>query len=98
MEKELRDREQDIVELQRDLSEAEEKLSKCKSLLTTREWLISRDEIEIIVPFNATSLIGYPKLFWKAGAGDRTLGMCGNCSQEMLALKEEIVAQLKNNA
>ena len=48
LEKELRDREQDIVELQRDLSEAKEKLSKWKSLLTTREWLISRDEIEIM--------------------------------------------------
>ena len=47
LEEELRDREQDIVELQRDLSEAKEKLSKCESLLTTREWLISRDEIEI---------------------------------------------------
>ena len=46
--KELRDREQDIVELQRNLSEAKDKLSKCKSLLTTREWLISRDEIEIM--------------------------------------------------
>ena len=48
VEKELRDREQDIVELQRDLSEAKDKLSKCKSLLTTREWLIFRDEIEIM--------------------------------------------------
>ena len=48
VEKELRDREQDIVELQRDLSEAKDKLSKCKSLLTTREWLISRDEIEVM--------------------------------------------------
>ena len=48
LEKELRDREQDIVELQRDLSEAKEKLSKYESLLTTREWLISRDEIEVI--------------------------------------------------
>ena len=47
LEEELRDCEQDIVELQRDLSEAKEKLSKCESLLTTREWLISRDEIEI---------------------------------------------------
>ena len=48
VEKELRDREQDVVELQRDLSEAKDKLSKCKSLLTTREWLISRDEIEVM--------------------------------------------------
>ena len=48
LEKELRDREQDIVELQKDLSEAKEKLSKCESLLTTREWLIYRDEIEVI--------------------------------------------------
>ena len=54
--------------------------------------------LDPLVPVNATSLIGYPKLFWKAGADDRTLGMCGNCSQEMLALKEEIVAQLQNNA
>ena len=48
LEKELRDREQDIVELQRDLSEAREESSKRESLLTTREWLISRDEIEVI--------------------------------------------------
>ena len=48
LEKELRDREQDIVELQRDLSEAKDKLSKWESLLTTREWVISRDEIEIM--------------------------------------------------
>ena len=46
LEKELRDCEQDNVELQRELSTAKEKLSKCESLLTTREWLISRDEIE----------------------------------------------------
>ena len=48
LEKELRDCEQDNVELQRELSTAKEKLSKCESLLTTREWLISRDEIEIM--------------------------------------------------
>ena len=43
LEKELRDREQYIVELL-----SEEKLSKRESLLTTREWLIFRDEIEIM--------------------------------------------------
>ncbi|CAH3187026.1 unnamed protein product, partial [Porites evermanni] len=48
LEKELRDCEQDNVELQRELSTAKEKLNKCESLLTTREWLISRDEIEIM--------------------------------------------------
>ena len=48
LEKELNDREQDYIKLQRDLSEAKEQLNKCDSLLTTREWLISRDEIEIM--------------------------------------------------
>ena len=48
LEKELNDREQDYIKLQRDLSEAKEQLNKCDSLLTTREWLICRDEIEII--------------------------------------------------
>ena len=48
LERELNDREQDYIKLQRDLCETKEKLTKCESLLTTREWLISRDEIEIM--------------------------------------------------
>ena len=41
LERELNDREQDYIKLQRDLCETKEKLNKCESLLTTREWLIS---------------------------------------------------------
>ena len=48
LERELNDREQDYIKLQRDLHETREKLNKCESLLTTREWLISREEIEIM--------------------------------------------------
>ena len=48
LERELNDREQDYIKLQRDLCETKEKLNKCESLLTTREWLISREEIEIM--------------------------------------------------
>ena len=48
LERELNDREQDYIQLQRDLSETKEQLNKCDSLLTTREWLISRDELEIM--------------------------------------------------
>ena len=48
LERELNDREQDYIKLQRDLRETKEKLNKCESLLTTREWLISREEIEIM--------------------------------------------------
>ena len=48
LEREPNDREQDYIKLQRDLCETKEKLTKCESLLTTREWLISRDEIEIM--------------------------------------------------
>ena len=48
LERELNDREQDYIKLQRDLSETKEQLNKCDSLLTTRDWLISRDEIEIM--------------------------------------------------
>ena len=48
LERELNDREQDYIKLQRDLHKTREKLNKCESLLTTREWLISREEIEIM--------------------------------------------------
>ena len=48
LERELNDREQDYIKLQRDLCETKEKLNKCEFLLTTREWLISREEIEIM--------------------------------------------------
>ena len=44
LEKELNDREQDYIKLQRDLSEAKEQLSKCDSLLTTRE-VLGRGEL-----------------------------------------------------
>ena len=44
----MRDQVQDIVDLQRDLSVAKEKITKYESQLTTREWLISRDEIEVM--------------------------------------------------
>ena len=48
LERELNDREQDYIKLQRDLRETKEKLNKCESLLTAREWLISREEIDIM--------------------------------------------------
>ena len=48
LERELNDREQDYIKLQRDLCETKEKLNKCEFLLKTREWLISREEIEIM--------------------------------------------------
>ena len=47
LERELRDREQDIVNLQRDLSKAKETLSKYESQLKTRDWILSRDEVEL---------------------------------------------------
>ena len=48
LEKEFRDSVQDQVDLKRDLSEAKEKLSKFESQLMTRDWIISRHEIEIM--------------------------------------------------
>ena len=47
LEKELRDREQDIVILERDLSTAKKKLVQYESQLKQRDWVISRDEIQI---------------------------------------------------
>lgn len=44
-EKEVRDREQDIVELQSALSQSKETLYANESLLKTRDWVISRDDI-----------------------------------------------------
>ncbi|XP_073250575.1 dual specificity protein kinase shkB-like [Porites lutea] len=48
LEKEFRDSVQDQVDLKRDLSAAKEKLSKYESQLMTRDWIISRHEIEIM--------------------------------------------------
>jgi len=45
--RELRDRVQDIVELKRDLKEAKETKSKYELQLKTRDWILSRDEIEL---------------------------------------------------
>ena len=47
LERELRDREQDIVELRRDLNEANETKSKYELQLKTRDWILSRDEVEL---------------------------------------------------
>ena len=47
LERELRDREQDIVELRRDLNEANETKSKYELQLQTRDWILSRDEVEL---------------------------------------------------
>ena len=47
LERELRDREQDIVELRRDLKEAKETNSKYELQLKTRDWILSRDEVEL---------------------------------------------------
>ena len=45
--RELRDREQDIVELKRDLKEAKETKSEYELQLKTRDWILSRDEVEL---------------------------------------------------
>ena len=47
LEKQLRDQEQDIVGLKTALSTAKQTLSKYESLLKTRDWVISRDQIQI---------------------------------------------------
>ena len=45
--KELRDREQDIVVLERDLSTAKEKLTEYESQLKARDWVLCRDEVQL---------------------------------------------------
>ena len=47
LERELRDREHDAVQLKRDLKEAKEMLSKYELKLKTRAWILSRDEVEL---------------------------------------------------
>ena len=47
VEKELRDREQDNVTLKKDLSKATESIANYKSQLETRDWVISRDDIQV---------------------------------------------------
>ena len=47
LEKELRDQEQDNVVLTKNLSEANESIANYKSQLETRDWVISRDDIEV---------------------------------------------------
>ena len=47
LERELRDRVQDIVELKTDLKEAKETKSKYELQLKTRDWILSRDEVEL---------------------------------------------------
>ena len=62
LEKEFRDSVQDQVDLKRELSVANEKLSKYESQLITRDWIISRDEIEIMFD-NCLGDGGYGKVF-----------------------------------
>ena len=62
LEKEFRDSVQDQVDLKRELSVANEKLSKYESQLMTRDWIISRDEIEIMFD-NCLGDGGYGKVF-----------------------------------
>ena len=45
--KELRDREQDNVVLEKDLSAAKEKLSEYESQLKTRDWVLCRNEVQL---------------------------------------------------
>ena len=45
--KELRDREQDNVVLEKDLSAAKEKLTEYESKLKTRDWVLCRDELQL---------------------------------------------------
>ena len=47
LERELRDREHDAVQLKRDLKEAKETNSKYELKLKTHDWILSRDEIEL---------------------------------------------------
>ena len=47
LERELRDREHDALQLKRDLKEAKETLSKYQLKLKTRDWILSRDEVEL---------------------------------------------------
>ena len=47
LEKELRDREQDNVTLQRDLSAVKEKLSEYEFQLKTRDWVLCRTEVQL---------------------------------------------------
>ena len=47
LENELRDKDQDIVELQNALSEARQTLSANESQLKTRDWVISRNDIQM---------------------------------------------------
>ena len=47
LERELRDRVQDIVELKTDLKEAKETKSKYELQLKSRDWILSRDEVEL---------------------------------------------------
>ena len=47
LERELRDREHDAVQLKRDLKEAKEMLSKYELKLKTRDWILSRDDVEL---------------------------------------------------
>ena len=47
LERELRDREHDAVQLKRDRKEAKEMLSKYELKLKTRDWILSRDEVEL---------------------------------------------------
>ena len=55
LEKELRDHQQDIAVLTKKLSEANESVANYKSQLETRDWVISRDDIEV---FN-DSILGF---------------------------------------
>ena len=45
--KELRDREQDNVVLEKDLSTAKEKLTEYESQLKARDWVLCRDEVQL---------------------------------------------------
>ena len=47
LQKELRDREQDNVVLENDLSAAKEKLTEYESQLKTRDWVLCRDEVQL---------------------------------------------------
>ena len=47
LERQLRDREQDVVELQTALSETKETLTRYESQLKTRDWVLSRNKIQV---------------------------------------------------
>ena len=67
VEKELRDRVQDIVALQKDLSKATESIAIYKSQQETRDWVISRDDIQVTSTCLGSGGYGFVLEGWYCG-------------------------------